>query len=177
VCVCGEDFHSLRVDKAVGTVDKGSTVEGSTVEGSTMIGKAVNGTDNVASRVDSSDSGGSDSGRVDSSDGSSSSDGMVGNSDGSGAHMVDLLDSVGPGLMHDRLVDSLVGPDSAGDGDLGMHRHILEDGLGSMVGPDNRGRLEGGDLGGDVGVGGLCHRVGDGGDLGHHIGVGMSLSG
>lgn len=174
MCVCGEDFHSLRMDKAVGAVDKGSAVDkASTVDK----GSTVNGTDNVASGVDSSGCGGNDSGRVDSSDGSSSSDGMVGNSDGSGAHMVDLLDSVGPGLMHDRLVDSLVGPDSAGDGDLGMHRHILEDGLGSMVGPDNRGRLEGGDLGGDVGVGGLCHRVGDGGDLGHHISVGMSLSG
>merc|ERR1711994_150848 len=144
------------MDKAVGAVDKASTVD----KGST-----VNGTDKVASGVDSSGCGGNDSGRVDSSDGSRSSDGMVGNSDGSGAHMVD------------RLVDSLVGPDSAGDGDLGMHRHILEDGLGSMVGPDNRGRLEGGDLGGDVGVGGLCHRVGDGEDLGHHISVGMSLSG
>merc|ERR1711962_1161522 len=84
------------MDKAVGAGDKASTVDkGSAVDK----GSTINGTDKVASGVDSSGCGGNDSGRVDSSDGSRSSDGMVGNSDGSGAHMVDLLDSVGPGLV------------------------------------------------------------------------------
>merc|ERR1711935_1017690 len=43
---------------------------------------------------------------------------------------------------------------------------VLEDGLSNMGGPDNGRWLVGGNGGGDVGVGGLSHRVGDGGDLG-----------
>jgi len=101
--------------------------------------------------------------------------GGVGNSDGSG--MDRLLDEVGTGLMGNGLVDGTVGGDGAGHSNLGVHGHILEDGLGNVVGTDNGGGLVGGNGGGDVGMGGLSDGVGESGDLGDNLGVGVGLSG
>jgi len=150
----------------VDELEVGNTVASNEGSGGVASGKTV-----------SSDEGSSSGKTVSSDEGSSgNTDSVVGNSDGGGNGVLDLLDGVGPGLVHDRLVDGLVGPDGAGDGDRGVDRDVLEDGLGSVVGPHNGVRLEGGNLGGDVGVRGLGHRVGDGRDLGHNIGVRVSLS-
>merc|ERR550532_3223217 len=89
--------------------------------------------------------------------------------------LADGLDGVSPGLVNDGLVNGLVGPHGSGDGDLGVHGHILEDGLGSVVGLDNGGGLVGGDGGG--GVGGLSDGVGQHGDFGGDGGEGVSLGG
>jgi len=113
-----------------------------------------------------------DGGSVDSGDG-----GGVDSGDGGGGNVGDSLDGVGSGLMDNGLVDGLVGPDGAGDGDLSVDGDILEDGLGNMVGLDDGSGLVGGNGGGDVGVGGLSHGVGQGGDLGDDLSEGMSLSG
>lgn len=105
--------------------------------------------------------------------------GRVGNGHGGGDGMGlgDSLDGVGAGLMDNGLVDGLVGPHGSGDGDLGVDRDILEDGLGSMVGPHNGGRLVGGNGSGDMSVDGLRDGVGDGGDLGGDAGESMRLGG
>jgi len=87
------------------------------------------------------------------------------------------LDGVGSGLSDKRLVNGLVSTEGSGDWDLSVDRNLLEDGLGNMGGPDNRGRLVGGNGGGDVSVGGLSNGVGQGGDLGGDAGEGMSLGG
>merc|ERR1712243_394980 len=96
--------------------------------------------------------------------------------DRGGNSLRNSLDSVGAGLVDNRLVDSLVGADWSSDllGSIGGD--VLEDGLGNMVGLDNGGRLVGGNGGGDVGVGGLSNRVGQGGDLGDDLSKSMSLS-
>jgi len=97
--------------------------------------------------------------------------------DGGGEVLGDLLDGVGPGLVHKGLVDGLMGPHGAGDLLGAESGDVLEDGLGHVGGLDDGGGLVGGDGGGDVGVGGLGHGVGEGGDLGGDLGVGVGLGG
>jgi len=97
--------------------------------------------------------------------------------DWGGNSLGDSLDSVGAGLVDNWLVDSLVGTDRSSDVLGSVGGDVLEDGLGNVVGLDNGGRLVGGNGGGDVGVGGLSHGVGQGGDLGDDLSEGMSLSG
>ena len=97
--------------------------------------------------------------------------------DGSVDGLADGLDGVGPGLVSDGLGDGLVGPHWAVDLLGAEGWDVLEDRLGNVVGLDNGGWLVGGNGGGDVGVGGLSHGMGQGGDLGHHLGEGVSLSG
>ncbi len=87
------------------------------------------------------------------------------------------LHGVSSGLMDDGLVDGGVLGDNAGHGHLGVHGHVLEDGLGHVVGAHNGGGLVGGNGGGDVGVGGLGHGVGQSGDLGGDLGEGVGLGG
>jgi hypothetical protein len=103
------------------------------------------------------------------------SGGSVGKSDRGG--MDRLLDEVGTGLMGNGLVDGTVGGDGASHSNLGVHGHILEDGLGNVVGTDNGGGLVGGNGGGDEGMGGLSDGVGESGDLGDNLSVGVGLSG
>merc|ERR1719328_184605 len=91
--------------------------------------------------------------------------------------LADGLDGVSSGLMNDWLADGLVGSDWSMDGLGSVGGDVLEDGLGNVVGLDNGGWLVGGNGGGDVGVGGLSHGVGQGGDLGGDLGEGMGLSG
>ena len=107
-------------------------------------------------------------------DGDGPVDGLV---DGGGVCLGDLLDGVGAGLVHQGLVDGLVGPHGAGDLLGSESGDVLEDGLGNVGGPHDGGGLVGGDGGGDVGLDGLGHGVGQGGDLGGHLGVGVSLGG
>merc|ERR1719328_107382 len=83
--------------------------------------------------------------------------------------LADGLDGVSSGLMNDWLADGLVGSDWSMDGLGSVGGDVLEDWLGNVVGGGNGGR--------DVGVGGLCHGVGQGGDLGGDLGEGMGLSG
>jgi len=97
--------------------------------------------------------------------------------DGGGNSLGDSLDGVGAGLVDNWLVDGLVSTDGSSDGLGSVGGDVLEDGLGDVVGLDNGGGLVGGNGGGDVGVGGLSHGVGQGGDLGDDLSEGMSLSG
>merc|ERR1711931_282830 len=97
--------------------------------------------------------------------------------DRGGNSLGNSLDSVGAGLVDNWLVDSLVGTDRSGDVLGSVGGDVLEDGLGNVVGLDNGGRLVGGNGGGDVGVGGLSHGVGQGGGLGVDLSISMSLSG
>jgi len=97
--------------------------------------------------------------------------------DGGGNSLGDSLDGVGAGLVDNWLVDGLVSTDWSSDGLGSVGGDVLEDGLGNVVGLDNGGGLVGGNGGGDVGVGGLSHGVGQGGDLGDDLSEGMSLSG
>jgi len=85
------------------------------------------------------------------------------------------LDGVGPGLVNDWLVDSLVGTDWSGNVLGSIGGDVLEDGLGDVMGLDDRGRLEGANWGWDVGVSGLGHGVGQGRDLGDDLSESMSL--
>jgi len=85
------------------------------------------------------------------------------------------LDGVGPGLVNDWLVDSLVGTDWSGNVLGSISGDVLEDGLGNVMGLDDRGRLEGANWGWDVGVSGLSHGVGQGRDLGDDLSKSMSL--
>jgi len=87
------------------------------------------------------------------------------------------LHGVGPGLVSDGLGDGLVSSHWSVDLLGAVSWDVLEDGLSDVVGLDDGGGLVGGNWGGDVGVGGLSHGVGQGGDLGHHLGEGVSLSG
>jgi len=120
-----------------------------------------------------------------SSVGSSGNWSGVGNSDWNlsdsvdwgGNSLGDSLDGVGAGLVDNWLVDGLVSTDGSSDGLGSVGGDVLEDGLGNVVGLDNGGGLVGGNGGGDVGVGGLSHGVGQGGDLGDDLSEGMSLSG
>jgi len=110
--------------------------------------------------------------------GNMSSNWDMGNSvDGGGNSLGDSLDGVGAGLVDNWLVDGLVSTDGSSDGLGSVGGDVLEDGLGNVVGLDNGGGLVGGNGGGDVGVGGLSHGVGQGGDLGDDLSEGMSLSG
>jgi len=97
--------------------------------------------------------------------------------DGGGNSLGDSLDGVGAGLVDNWLVDGLVSTDWSSDGLGSVGGDVLEDGLGNVVGLDNGGGLVGGNGGGDMGVGGLSHGVGQGGDLGDDLSEGMSLSG
>jgi len=85
------------------------------------------------------------------------------------------LDGVGPGLVNDWLVDSLMGTDWSGNVLGSIGGDVLEDGLGDVMGLDDRGRLEGANWGWDVGVSGLGHGVGQGRDLGDDLSESMSL--
>merc|ERR1719444_690569 len=98
-------------------------------------------------------------------------------SNGGGDSMDSRLHGVSSGLMDNGLVDGLVSGDNTSHGPLGVHGHILEDGLGNMVGAHDRGGLVGGNGGGDVGMSGLGNGVGEGGNLGDHLGEGVSLGG
>merc|ERR1719322_1859771 len=91
--------------------------------------------------------------------------------------LADGLDGVSSGLVNDWLADGLVGSDWSMDGLGSVGGDVLEDRLGNVVGLDNGGWLVGGNGGGDVGVGGLSHGMGQGGDLGGDLGEGMGLSG
>merc|ERR1719347_1348804 len=88
-----------------------------------------------------------------------------------------LLDSVGLGLVDKGLGDVLDGPHGSSNSLTSKGRDVLEDGLSNVCGLYNGGRLMGGDRGGDMGMGGLSHGVGDGGDLGAHLSKGVSLGG
>jgi len=119
--------------------------------------------------------------------------GGVGNGDGSGVgdsdgDLSDLMDwgvdsladglhGVGPGLVSDGLGDGLVSPHWSVDLLGAEGWDVLEDGLGDVVGLDDGGGLVGVNWGGDVGVSGLSHGVGQGGDLGSDLSEGVSLSG
>eukprot|EP00091_Calanus_sinicus_P024800 TRINITY_DN90_c0_g1_i29.p1 TRINITY_DN90_c0_g1~~TRINITY_DN90_c0_g1_i29.p1 ORF type:complete len:174 (+),score=32.86 TRINITY_DN90_c0_g1_i29:228-749(+) len=96
--------------------------------------------------------------------------------DWGGNSLGNSLDGVGTGFVDNWLVDSLVGTDRSSDLLGSISRDSLEDGLGNVVGLDNRGRLVGGNWGGDVGVSGLSHRVSQGRDLGDDLSESMSLS-
>ena len=91
--------------------------------------------------------------------------------------LADGLDGVSSGLVNNWLADSLVGSDGSMDGLGSVGGDVLEDRLGNVVGLDNGGWLVGGNGGGDVGVGGLSHGMGQGGDLGGDLSEGMGLSG
>jgi len=150
-------------------------------------------TSRVSSGVTGSKGGGSGISGVTSigySGGGSSGDGGVGGgggdssygsggdmSNGGGDGMDSRLHGVSSGLMDNGLVDGLVSGDNTGHGPLGVHGHILEDGLGNVVGAHDGGGLVGGNGGGDVGMSGLGHGVGEGGNLGDHLGEGVSLGG
>jgi hypothetical protein len=111
-------------------------------------------------------------------DGAGNTNGFMADSvDGSVEGGRDLLDGVSAGLMHKGLADGLVGTDGTRDSLMAEGGDVLEDGLSSMGGLHNRGRLVSGNWGRDVGVGGLSDRVGNCGDLGCHLSEGMSLSG
>jgi len=97
--------------------------------------------------------------------------------DWGGNSLGNSLDSVCTGFMDNWLVDSLVGTDGSSDVLGSISRDSLEDGLGNVVGLDDRGRLVSGNWGGDVGVSGLSHGMGQGRDLGDDLCIGMSLSG
>jgi len=96
--------------------------------------------------------------------------------DWGGNSLGNSLDGVGTGFVDNWLVDSLVGTDGSSDLLGSVSRDSLEDGLGNVVGLDDRGRLVGGNRGGDVGVSGLSHRVGYGRDLGDDLSESMSFS-
>jgi len=97
--------------------------------------------------------------------------------EGGGEVLRHLLDSVGAGLVDKGLADGLVSPDGSVDLLGSEGGDVLEDRLGSEVGPDNGVRLVGGNRCGDVGVGGLCHGMGQDGDLRADLSKGMGLSG
>merc|ERR1719318_182611 len=61
--------------------------------------------------------------------------------DWGGNSLGNSLDGVGTGFMDNWLVDSLVGTDGSSDLLGSISRDSLEDGLGNMVGLDDRGRL------------------------------------
>merc|ERR1711892_1007244 len=110
-------------------------------------------------------------------DGPLDTNSLMGNSvdwgvDGGG----NLLDGVSLGLVDEGLGDLLDGAHGSSKSLTSEGGDVLEDGLSNMGGPYNGRWLVGGNGGGDVGVGGLSHRVGDGGDLGAHLSVGMGLS-
>jgi len=84
---------------------------------------------------------------------------------------------VGSGLVNNGLADGLVSGHGSVDVLGAEGWDVLEHWLSNVSGLDNRGWLVGGDGGGDVGVGGLSHGVGQGGDLGGDLGEGMGLSG
>jgi len=86
------------------------------------------------------------------------------------------LHGVGPGLVSDGLGDGLVSSHWSVDLLGAVSWDVLEDGLSDVVGLDDGGGLVGGNWGGDVGVGGLSHGVGQGGDLGSDLSEGVSLS-
>ena len=120
----------------------------------------------------SNSGGGSDSG------GGVDGDRDVGHSvDGGVDWGANLLHGVGAGLVHDGLVDGLVGTDGAGDLLGAEGGDVLENGLGHVVGVDDGGGLVGGDRSGNVGVGCLSHWVGKGGDLRDDLGKSVRLSG
>jgi len=96
--------------------------------------------------------------------------------DWGGNSLGNSLDGVGTGFVDNWLVDSLVGTDGSSDALGSISGDVLEDGLGNVVGLDDRGRLVGGNRGRDVGVSGLSHGVGQGGDLGDDLSESMSLS-
>merc|ERR1719206_1123722 len=67
--------------------------------------------------------------------------------DRGGNSLGNSLDSMGAGLVDNWLVDSLVGADWSSDVLGSVGGDVLEDGLSSMVGLDNGGRLVGGNGG------------------------------
>lgn len=104
------------------------------------------------------------------------SDGM-GNSlvEWSGEALGDLLDGVGAGLVNEGLLDGLVGPHGSMNLLGSESGDVLEDWLSSIVGVDDGVGLVGGNRGGDMGMGGLSHRVGQGGNLGADLSESMRL--
>jgi len=139
------------------------------------------GTSGVTS-VGNSDTGGDVMGNSGSQGDSVFNMGLL-NSYGMGNSLVDwssevlghLLDGVGAGLVNEGLLNGLVGPHGAMDLLGSESGDVLEDGLGSIVGVDNGVGLVGGNRGGDMGVGGLSHRVGQGGNLGADLSESMRL--
>ncbi len=91
--------------------------------------------------------------------------------------MGDSLDGVGEGLVNDGLVDGLVGGDGSGHRNGGVHGHVLEDGLGHVMGAHNRRGLVRGNGRGNVGVRRLSDGVRQRRDLGRHGGESVRLGG
>ena len=115
---------------------------------------------------------------VGNSDGGSVRDGdwdLLDSVDWSVDSLADGLDSVSSGLMSDGLGDGLVGPHWAVDLLGAEGWDVLKDRLGNVVSLDDGSGLVGVDGGGDVGVGGLGHGVGQARDLRHHLGEGVGL--
>ena len=82
---------------------------------------------------------------------------------------------MGSGLVNNGLADGLVSGHGSMDVLGAEGWDVLEHWLSNVSGLDNRGWLVGGDGGGDVGVGGLGHGVGQARDLRHHLGEGVGL--
>jgi len=82
--------------------------------------------------------------------------------DWGGNSLGNSLDGVGTGFVDNWLMDSLVGTDGSSDLLGSISWDSLEDGLGNVVGLDDRGRLVGGNWGGDVSMSGLSNGVGQG---------------
>jgi len=95
--------------------------------------------------------------------------------DWSGEALGHLLDGVGAGLVNQGLLDGLVGPHGSMNLLGSESGDVLEDWLRSIVGVDDGVGLVGGNRGGDMGMGGLSHRVGQGGNLGADLSESMRL--
>lgn len=96
--------------------------------------------------------------------------------DWGGNSLGNSLDGVGTGFVDNWLMDSLVGTDGSSYLLGSISWDSLKDGLGNVVGLDDRGGLVGGNWGGDVSMSGLSNGVGQGRDLGDDLSESMSLS-
>jgi len=153
-----------------------SGMGGSCVSNGGMGGSSVSGEASVGNRGDGVGNSRSESDSVFNM-GLFNSDGM-GNSlvDWSGEALGHLLDGMGAGLVNQGLLDGLVGPHGSMNLLGSESGDVLEDWLGSIVGVDDGVGLVGGNRGGDMGMGGLSHRVGQGGNLGADLSESMRLS-
>jgi len=84
----------------------------------------------------------------------------VGNSNRGSNSTGHCLDSVGASFMNNRLMNSLVGSHRSSDRNLSMDGDVLEDRLGSMMRPNNRGRLVSSNGSRNMSVDGLRNRMG-----------------
>ena len=166
---------SGKTETSVSSISSSNRGSGISVTGISMTGISSSVSSTSISSMSNRGSGISSMGNWSSSIGSNWN--LSHSVDWGGNSLGNSLDGVGTGFVDNWLVDSLVGTDGSSDVLGSISRDSLEDGLGNVVGPDDRGWLVGGNWGGDVGVSGLSHGVGQGRNLGDDLSIGMSLSG